>query len=139
MLAHHVGSITWGSAYPAQRIEISVDNKLERMEDLGSLYTGQPGMGGYGEVSIRATISHRSDALYNDYRSRTEQDLTFSATNGTQILAVTARNCRIRTAPSNIGGSGLITEEIEFAAKSDASDGALSFALTNTQATYGIN
>jgi len=145
MLGHHVGSITWdGNQHTAQRISISVDNKLERMEDLGSLYTGQPGMGGFGEVLVRATISHRSETLYNAWRAGTEGDITFSVTSGALDLAVTARNARIRSAPADIRGAGLITEEIEFACKADASgsgssDGALTFVLTNNQANYYTN
>ena len=140
MLGHHVGSITFASnSYGCQRIEISVDNKLERLEDLGSLLTNHPGMSGYGEVIIRATIAYRNDQLYNDYRAGTTSNLTFSVTSGADVLAVTARNCRIRSAPGAIDGAGLITQEIEFAAKSDSSNGALTFALTNGQSAYGTN
>ena len=109
------------------------------MEDLGSLYTGEPGKGGYGEVYIRTTISHRSEALYNAWRAGTETDITFTVTSGVNVLAVTARNARIRTAPSDISGSGLVTEEVEFSVKSDAVDGALTFLLTNAQASYNVN
>lgn len=141
MRGSQVGSVAFnGNTFVSQRIEVSLNNKLSRLEELGSLYTSQPGMDDYGEVRIRATIVHRNENLYTDFRALVQSNIVFAVTGaGNHLMTVTGRNARLTSVQAPISGAGIVTQEIEWLCFSDASNGALSIALRNDQATYNVN
>lgn len=136
-----VGSIGYDSStYVAQRIEVVVETTLERLDELGSLYTSQPEASDFGTVRVRATVVHRNDDLYNDLRGNTQGDLTITITgSGNNVIAITGRNAVVVSADEPINNAGVITQTVEWLVLSDTSDSALRAIWTNDQATATTN
>lgn len=92
-----VPSVTWNSvAYTkVKRLVVTLDNKLERNQFLGSLYTDDPVRSAPMEITVEAQIMADTDTLYASYRSRTTSNLTFTATdsvNSNKSLGFTVHN-----------------------------------------------
>lgn len=141
-IGHHVGALTFnGTAHTCQRIEIAVNNNLSTLDELGSLYTSEPGQERYGEVTINATIVQRAETLYTELRSGASSNITFTITRGASAaLAVTARNCVLQSAPNEIRGSGLVLLECSWRAKATiGGDGALTLVMTTGQTNFSDN
>ena len=139
------GEFTWNSSnWSFQSLEFDINNNLGPNGDVESdYYIAGIEQQGQGEIIIRAQLraeGSTTDALLTAHLAGTESDLALTATGpGNFAMTITARNARITRFEDPISSPGRITCTVEFRAKPDASDGALTIAVTNDDATYSTN
>jgi hypothetical protein len=133
-----------GANYSFQDLEIQVTNNITDTGDVTSdFYVAALDQSDQGEIIVRATILERgsaTEALFTAHKAATESDVVITFTGpGDFAMSVTARNCRVISFEDPISGTGRVPIRVEFRAKPDASDGALTIAVTNNDSAYGTN
>jgi hypothetical protein len=133
-----------GANYTFNSLEIEINNNLSDSDDVSVDYSpASINQGGQGEITMRATLTYggsSTDALRTGHSAGTESTfaLTFAGV-GNQALTLTGRNAKITGYTDPISGTGRIPATVTMRFKPDASNGALTLALTNGDAAYSTN
>lgn len=136
---HHCGTIGWNSGtYTPQSFEVTGENKLSLVPEMGALFTAEPGIDGRREVRFKAVIPYRNDNLYVQHHSDAESDLTFTFTGATSpnAFAMTLKNARIWSISDPISSAGYVTQTVEWLGKGSAATGPFNIVVTNGAATH---
>ena len=121
--------------YKVRSFEIAVDNKLERVNNLGSKLTGQPQISDVREVTITATLDLEDNNLYNAQLDGTQSDVSLTFSDGTNSLSFLLRNAKVMDYSDDINSFGRIERSVTFFGLADSSDPAFKITLTNDDAT----
>lgn len=140
------GEITWNSVnYAVQDLGISWSNNVTPVGDVGSFYPTAYDQGGERMITVSATTRHigsASEALRTAHLAETSSDITFTFTgdSANQSIAFTCRNAKITSLPAvPLSGGDRVMMRPTWTLHDDASDGALTVAVTNTDATHSAN
>lgn len=143
----NVSSLSLGGSANVDMKELSVevDESLENIHTLnGSKYPSRTKRSGFRKIAISGTLVFDDQTEYQKFVAQTEQNLTVTLTNGTQIqsgyyeaFTIKAPLARYTEFPIAAGGPGKI--EVGFTSKanySTTSATALEIVLVNSKAAY---
>lgn len=134
-------TLSFNSAtYKMRSLELTLDNKLERVNYLGSKLTSQPQISDVREVTLTATFDLEDNNLYNAQLSApASQNVEISFTNGSDTFAILLRNAEITEYSDDINSFGRIERTATFFGLSSGSDEALRIEMTNDNASAVSN
>jgi hypothetical protein len=126
VLHHQSSSITWdGNTYTARSFEITIDNKIERRNLLGSQLTSEPNTGDVREVRFTATMDLDDNTLYNSSittPTATDSDVVLTMTGtGNNQMVFTIYNAVIEEYSDSVSTFGRIERTITFLGTVDSS------------------
>ena len=120
-------------------MELSLDNKLERVNYLGSKLTTEPQISDVREVTLTATFDLEDADLYNAQLAGTSSNVEATFTNGSDSFAITLRNAEITQYSDDINSFGRIERTATFFGISSGSDEAMRIEMTNDNASAVSN
>tara|TARA_Y100000114_G_C11706112_1_gene301030 strand:+ start:74 stop:1015 length:942 start_codon:yes stop_codon:yes gene_type:complete len=120
-----------GPTYKMRSMELSIDNKLERVNHLGSKLTAQPQISDVREVTMTVTLDLEDDNLYNAQLDGTASNVVVNFTSGSDAFNIVLRNAEITDYSDDITSFGRIERTVTFFGLSDASNEAISIEITN--------
>ena len=128
---HQAGTMDFnGSSYTVRSFEFTVDNKLERVNNLGSKLTGQPQISDVREVTITATLDLEDNDLYNAQLAGTQSDVTLTFTAGADSLSFLLRNAKITEYSDDVTSFGRVERTVTFYGLADLGAAETAFKLT---------
>ena len=128
---HQAGTMDFnGSSYTVRSFEFTVDNKLERVNNLGSKLTGQPQISDVREVTITATLDLEDNDLYNAQLAGTQSDVTLTFTAGADSLTFLLRNAKITEYSDDVTSFGRVERTVTFYGLADLGAAETAFKLT---------
>lgn len=127
------------TTYKMRSMELTLDNKLERVNYLGSKLTSQPQISDVREVTLTATFDLEDNNLYNAQLDGTASNVEVTFTNGTDTFAILLRNAEITEYSDDINSFGRIERTVTFFGLSSGSDEALRIEMTNDNASAVSN
>ena len=128
---HQAGTMDFnGSSYTVRSFEFTVDNKLERVNNLGSKLTGQPQISDVREVTITATLDLEDNDLYNAQLAGTQSDVSLTFTAGADSLTFLLRNAKITEYSDDVTSFGRVERTVTFYGLADLSVSETAFKLT---------
>lgn len=142
ILGHHCPGIVWGGTTSGTRkITLTIDNKLEGKQDLGSLYIAEAIRSARMEVTVEVELIKRASAMYADALACTARALSFRATSGTSYLDFAAPTAIVETQSDPINSAGAVMERVRFRCLGDEVTPApvCTIVLRNGDATYGAS
>lgn len=121
-----------GSNYKMRSFELSLDNKLERVNYLGSKVTSQPQISDVREVTLTATFDLEDANLYNAQIAGTSSDVvvTFS-TGGSESFKITVKDAEITSYDDAVNSFGRIERTATFFGLSGSSTEAVEIEIIN--------
>ena len=125
--------------YKMRSMELTLDNKLERVNYLGSKLTSQPQISDVREVTLTATMDLEDNNLYNSQISGTSSNVEVTFTSGTNIFNILLRNCEITSYEDSVNSFGRIERTVTFFGISGASNEAIRIEVTNDNASAVSN
>lgn len=112
---HQAGTLSYnGNAYTVRSFEFSLDNKLERVNNLGSKLTGQPQISDVREVMITCTLDLEDNNLYNSQLAGDSSDVELAFTSGTDSITFLLRNAEIVDYSDDVTSFGRIERTVTF-------------------------
>lgn len=137
---HQASTLSYnGVNYTVRSFEFTIDNKLERVNNLGSKLTGQPQVSDVREVMINATLDLEDSNLYNAQLGGTQSDVELSFTSGTDQIVFLLRNAKITEYSDDVTSFGRIERSVTFIGLADSSDPAFRITLVNDDNTGVAN
>ena len=126
-----------GVTYDIRSMEISVDNKLERRNVLGSKLTLSPDVTDYREMTMTVEMDLEDNLLYTAFLAGTESSVetVFTQTSGTNLIAFAFRNAIITDYSDPISTVGRLTRSVTFTALAPASAGAFKIEIQNASSS----
>lgn len=132
----HAGVLAFNSVnYTLKSIEIVIDNKLARVDQLGSAASDQPAITAHQEITIRATLTGTSNALQAAHRAETQSDVTITFSDSPRSLAIVGHNAVVVEYADPIQGVGIVEQTVTFRCLGDDSDNGLLITLTNADSS----
>lgn len=139
VVKHHKltsAKVTWsGADILIRSFALSLDRKLARNDQLGSLYTGEPPISDFTEVSCEITRVQADETLRTAHEAGTQSDLVIGFTDGARSLTWTVQGAMITACSDPISAVGEIMQSATFMALDDDTDPGLKLVAVNTQAT----
>ena len=139
LIAKHnqAGLVGWNSTTESCRsVELTIDNKVVRRNNLGSPNTLEPVTGDFVEITMKAEVEYFSDAKYVAWLADTQGDLTFTLSGPTSYaIAITLQNAYLNSYADPVSAPGVIMQQVEWTGESDGTDEGLKVVITNSQAT----
>lgn len=133
------GALAFNSVnYTPRSFELTLDNKLERRDALGTELTTEPYPTTFREIVLRVGLD-ADELLYAAQLAGTQSDVTIVFTSGTTSMAFTVHNAEIFTYDEPISTVGVVPGTVEFRALDDGTNLGMTIANTNGDATYDIN
>ncbi len=112
---HQAGTLSYNSnTYTVRSFEFSLDNKLERVNNLGSKLTGQPQISDVREVMITCTLDLEDNNLYNSQLAGDSSDVELAFTSGTDSITFLLRNAEIVDYSDDVTSFGRIERTVTF-------------------------
>lgn len=128
---HQAGTLDFnGVNYTVRSFEFTVDNKLERVNNLGSKLTGQPQISDVREVTITATLDLSDNNLYNAQLAGTQSDVSLTFTAGGDSMTFLLRNAKIMDYSDDVTSFGRIERTVTFFGLADVGAAETAFKLT---------
>jgi hypothetical protein len=128
---HQAGTLSYNSnSYTVRSFEFTVDNKLERVNNLGSKLTGQPQISDVREVTITCTLDLEDNNLYNSQLAGDQSDVELAFTAGADSLTFLLRNAKITEYSDDVTSFGRIERTVTFFGLADLSAPETAFKLT---------
>ena len=128
---HQAGTLDFnGVNYTVRSFEFSIDNKLERVNNLGSKLTGQPQISDVREVTITATLDLSDNNLYNAQLAGTQSDVSLTFTAGADTMTFLLRNAKITEYSDDVNSFGRIERSVSFFGLADINAAETAFKLT---------
>ena len=132
-------TLSYNSAtYKMRSMELTLDNKLERVNYLGSKLTSEPQISDVREVTLSVTFDLEDNNLYNAQLDGTASNVVVQFTSGSDAFAITLRNAEITEYSDDVNAFGRIERSVVFYGISSGSDEAIRIEMTN-DATSGIS
>jgi len=103
-----------GSNYKMRSMELTLDNKLERVNYLGSKITAQPQISDVREVTLTVTFDLEDNDLYNAQLAGTSSDVVVTFTSGDDSFEITLRNAEITEYSDDVNSFGRIERTVTF-------------------------
>ena len=130
-----------GSNYTVRSFEFTIDNKLERVNNLGSKLTGQPQISDVREVTITATLDLSDNDLYNAQLSGVQSDVSLTFTAGADSMTFLLRNAKITDYSDDVTSFGRVERTVTFFGLADVSvpETAFKFTMVNDNANPTSN
>ena len=133
---HQAGTLDYnGVNYTVRSFEFSIDNKLERVNNLGSKLTGQPQISDVREVMINATLDLEDNNLYAAQLAGTQSDVELAFTSGSDSITFLLRNAKITDYSDDVNSFGRIERTVTFIGLADSSNPAFKITLVNDDST----
>ena len=126
--------VTWNGTNYAKitSFELTLDNRLERRNYLGSALTTEPDFGGFRDVTLRLGLHWDGDTLWSGLTAGTSSDFTFNiAGSGDDDLEITGYNAIVEDVSDPISGPGVVTQNVTLRCRADSSDQGLKIILKN--------
>ena len=112
---HQSGTLSYNSnSYTVRSFEFSIDNKLERVNNLGSKLTGQPQISDVREVMITCTLDLEDNNLYNSQLDGDSSDVQLAFTSGDDSITFLLRNAEIVDYSDDVTSFGRIERTVTF-------------------------
>ena len=112
---HQAGTLSYNSnTYTVRSFEFSIDNKLERVNNLGSKLTGQPQISDVREVMITCTLDLEDSNLYNSQLDGDSSDVELAFTSGDDSITFLLRNAKIIDYSDDVTSFGRIERTVSF-------------------------
>ena len=93
--------------YKMKSFELSLDNKIERRNVLGSKKTLEPITNDIKDITLNVTLEMEDNVLYTAYLAGTQSDVEFTFTNSEDdAVTILIRNCYITDYDDNINTFG---------------------------------
>lgn len=138
---HHQAQATiGGTGIPLRSARITIDRGLERLHELGSLFTSEP-----VEQRFMATIdvvaAWQQATFDSNYLADTQGSLvfTFTGASSPNALTITGHNCLVMDVSREVTRAGWVEERIQFRAFADATNQGLTMAFVNSNALHTAN
>ena len=128
-----------GNPYKMRSMELSLDNKLERVNYLGSKLTSEPQISDVREVTLSVTMDLEDNNLYNAQLAGTSSNVEVTFTSGSDIFNILLRDCQITEYSDDINSFGRIERTVTFFGLSDSSNEALRIEMTNDNSSAVSN
>jgi len=119
------------NTYKMRSMELSLDNKLERINYLGSKVTTEPQISDVREVTLTATMDLEDNNLYNSQILGTSANVEITFTSGSDIFNILLRNAEIVDYDDAVTSFGRIERTMTFFGLSSSSNEALRIEMTN--------
>lgn len=133
-------TLSYNSAtYKMRSMELSLDNKLERINYLGSKVTSEPQISDVREVTLTATFDLEDADLYNAQLAGTASNVEVTFTNGSDIFNILLRNAEITEYSDDVNSFGRVERTVTFFGISGSSNEALRIEMTNDNASAVSN
>ena len=100
--------------YKMRSLELTIDNKLERVNYLGSKLTSQPQISDVREVTLTATFDLEDNNLYTAQLAGTSFDVVVTFTSGDDSFQITLRNAQITEYSDDVNAFGRIERTATF-------------------------
>ncbi len=123
------------TTYKMRSMELTLDNKLERVNYLGSKLTSQPQISDVREVTLTATFDLEDDNLYNAQLDGTASNVEVTFTSGSDSFNILIRNAQITEYSDDVNSFGRIERTATFYGLSDSSNEAIRIEMTNDNAS----
>ena len=139
---HQAGTLSYNSnTYTVRSFEFTIDNKLERVNNLGSKLTGQPQISDVREVTITATLDLSDNNLYNSQLAGDQSDVSLTFTAGTDSMTFLLRNAKIIDYSDDVTSFGRIERTVSFMGLADVAvpETAFKFTMVNDAANPTSN
>jgi hypothetical protein len=139
---HQAGSLSYNSnTYTVRSFEFTIDNKLERVNNLGSKLTGQPQISDVREVTITCTLDLDDNNLYNSQLAGDQSDVSLTFTAGADSMTFLLRNAKITEYSDDVTSFGRIERSVTFygLANIGASETAFRLTMVNDAANATSN
>ncbi len=141
VVAHQATTTTFGgTTYTLQSFEITGNNNISDLLEVGSLTTSEPPISNFREIRGSITVALRSDALWTAHQQGTtgELQIGFTGTSPNQFT-ITLKNCVIDDYDDTIGGPGVITATISFLGRAAASADSIAITVVNGSSSATAN
>ena len=139
---HQAGTLSYNSnTYTVRSFEFTIDNKLERVNNLGSKLTGQPQISDVREVTITATLDLSDNNLYNSQLAGDQSDVSLTFTAGADSMTFLLRNAKIIDYSDDVTSFGRIERTVSFMGLADVAvpETAFKFTMVNDAANPTSN
>lgn len=131
MFHHQAGQLAFNSVnYVVRSFEFTIDNKLERVNNLGSKLTGQPQISDVREVTITCTLDLEDNNLYTAQLAGTQSDVSLTFTAGSDSFTFLLRNAKITEYSDDVTSFGRVERTVTFYGLADLSVPETAFKLT---------
>jgi hypothetical protein len=128
--------LTFNAAnYPMKSFELTIDNKLERRQVLGSKLTLEPAIADVREVTISATFEMLDDNLYNAFLAGTTSDLVITFDSTAANIVFTLKNAYIQDYSDPVNTFGPLERTVTFVGESDNSNEAVNIQVNNASSS----
>lgn len=128
----HAGQMSFNSAnYKLSKFKLTIDRKLQRVDELGSAYSAEPMASDDLEVSLDLELVARSDDLLAANLAGTQSDAAITFSDGTRSLAITLHNAKIVQYSDPISSVGVVTQQVTLRGHGDGTKHGLGITLTN--------
>jgi hypothetical protein len=117
VLHHQAGNLTFdGENYKPKSFTLTIDNRLARINHLGSKLTQEPARSGHLVVQVDIVREKRdpAEALKAAYRGLTRSDMVLTFTSGSKSITVTLDNAVITACSEEKSRFGPIEERATF-------------------------
>ena len=144
VLHYEAGQLSWDSKnYDLRSMTLTVDNKLERRNLLGSKLTAEPATNDIREVTLEVTADVESateNDIYNSSISGTQEPCTITFTNtDSDIMEIKLFNAVILSYSDSISSVGRVERTWTLQGYSDASNPSVHIKITNQQSSAIAN
>ena len=132
------GGLSWnGNTYYIRSMEISVDNKLERRNLLGSKLTYEPDSTDYREITMSCELDLEDNNMYNDMINGTESaiEIIFTETGSSHNINFIFQNAIITDYSDPISTVGRLTRSVTFQALSSTTTEAFKIRILNSNSS----
>lgn len=128
--------VTWDSgSFAIRSFSLKLDRKLARNDKLGSLYTGEPPMSDFTDVTCEITRVQADETWRTAHEAGTQSDLVIGFTDGTRSITWTVQSAMITACSDPISAVGEIMQSATFTGLDDDTDPGLKQVEVNSQST----
>jgi len=139
VLHHEFGNLAIsGSLTPSnltiRSFELTIDNKLERRNNLGSKLTAEPSISDVREVTCSISADMEDNDIYSDFLSGVQGSVVIEATSladSNHRFKVTLNNAVVEGYSDNITAFGRVERTFTFRGLSDASTNGIEIVIIN--------
>lgn len=131
-----------GTTIELMSATITLDRNIDRLMELGTLFTQKPVERGQLSVTIDLTAAWQRSDFHTKHYADTQGDFTATFTSGSKSLVLTAHNCIVEDVSNPVESAGMIEQRVRLRAYADSSvsgDQGLSLAFTNGNSSHSAN
>jgi hypothetical protein len=141
IVCHQATTTTFnGSSYTLQSFEITGNNNISDLLEIGNLETSEPPISNFREIRGSVTFAMRSDALWTAHQTGTTGDLVLTFTGSSpNAITITLQNCVIDDYDDTIGGPGVITATANFLARAASGADSIEVQVVNGSSSATAN